>query len=130
MQQWDLKKVFNEKGYGWNKGFKFEITFSNSGVARIFIGDRKTKYTAGGYGYDKVSSVIANMINDLIGKQSYNKDIYGNSCNYSNNTELTGILCGGTGFGSIKESFESIEGFKLNQIYVGVNSSVYEITFK
>lgn len=62
----NLKEVFNE--YGRNKEFKFEILFSNSGVARIYINDRKTKYVAGGYGYDKVSSVIATMINDLIGK--------------------------------------------------------------
>ena len=48
MKNWDLKKAFNDKCYAWEKGFKFEITFSNSGVARIFIGDRKTKYTAGG----------------------------------------------------------------------------------
>lgn len=70
------------------------------------------------------------MINDLIGEQSYNKDIYGNSCNYSNNIKETGILCGGTGFDSIKESFESIEGYKLSQIYSGKNSNVYEIVFK
>lgn len=128
MKTFDLKSVFND--YDWNTGFKFEIIFSNSGVARIFIGNRKTKYFANGYGYDKESSVIANMINDLIGKQAYNKNIYGNSCNYSHNIETTGILCGGTGFGSIKESFESIEGFKLTQIYSGVNSSVYEVKFK
>lgn len=124
----NLKEVFNQ--YGWDKGFKFEILFSNSGVARIYINDRKTKYIAGGYGYDKTSSVIATMINNLIGKQPYNKDIYGNSCNYSHNIELTGILCSGTGFSSIKESFESIEGFKLNQIYSGKNSDIFEIKFK
>lgn len=124
----NLKENFNQ--YGWDKGFKFEIIFSNSGVARIYLNDRKSKYTAGGYNYDKVSSVISNMINDLIGEQPYNKDIYGNSCNYSDITKETGLLCGGTGFDSIKESFESIEGYKLNQIYSGKNSSVYEITFK
>ena len=129
MKTWDLKKVFNDKCYGWEKGFKFEITFSNSGVARIFIGDRKTKYSADGYGYDKVSSVIANMINDLIGEQPYNKEVYGNTGNYNKDKELHS-LSGGVGFGSIKDSFESIEGNKLASIYSGVNSSVYEITFK
>ena len=129
MKTWDLKKAFNENCYGWNKGFKFEITFSNSGVARIFIGDRKTKYTAGGYGYDKVSTVISNMINDLIDKQPYNKEVYGNTGNYNKDKELH-LLSGGVGFGSIKDSFESIDGNKLVSIYSGVNSSVYEITFK
>lgn len=130
MKTWDLKKAFNEKCYGLNKGFKFEITFSNSGVARIFIGDRKTKYSADGYGYDKVSSVIANMINDLIGEQSYNKEVYGNTGNYNKDKEVYLLSGGGVGFGSIKDSFESIDGNKLVSIYSGVNSSVYEVTFK
>ena len=107
MQTFDLKKQFTE-GYGWNKDFKFEIIFSNSGVARIFINDIKTKYTASGYGYDKISSVIATMINDLIGKQPYNFEIYGNSGNYKEEGETVFLLSGGVGFGSIKESFESI----------------------
>lgn len=129
MKNWDLKKAFNEKCYGWDKGFKFEIIFSNSGVARIFIGDRKTKYAAGSYGYDKTSTVIANMINDLIGEQPYNKEVYGNTGNYCKDKEAY-FLSGGVGFGSIKDSFESIEGNKLVSIYSGVNSSIYEITFK
>ena len=115
----NLKEVFNF--YGWNNGFKFEIIFSNSGVARIYIGDRKTKYNANGYGYDKVSTVISNMINDLIGVQSYNKNIYGNS---------DGKLSYGVGFDSIKESFESVENYKQSRIYSGLNSSVYEVKFK
>ena len=127
MKTFDLKSVFNN--YGWNEGFKFEITFSNSGVARIFIGDRKTKYNASGYGYDKTSSVITSMINDLIGKQPYNKEVYGNTGNYNKEDNLH-LLSGGAGFSSIKDSFESIEGFKLNSIYSGVNSSVYEVKFK
>ena len=86
MQKFDLKKLFNE-GFGWTKDFKFEIIFSNSGVARIFINDKKTKYKASGYGYDKVSSVIASMINDLIEKQPYNSEIYGNSGNYKKEGE-------------------------------------------
>ena len=128
MQTFDLKKKFTE-GYGWNKDFKFEIIFSNSGVARIFINDRKTKYTATGYGYDKISSVIATMINDLIGKQPYNFEIYGNTGNYKKEGEMEFYLSGGVGFDSIKKSFESIKGNILNQIYSGKNSNVYEIKF-
>lgn len=114
----NVKEVFNQ--YNWDKGFKFEIIFSKSNVARIYINNRKTKYTAGGYGYDKISSVIATMINDLIGTQPYNLDVYGNR---------NGFLSHGTGFESIQESFESIEGNELKQIYSGLNSNVYEIKF-
>jgi hypothetical protein len=117
MKTWNLKKEFNEYNC---KTFKFEINFSKSGVARIYLGGRKTVYYAGGYGYDKTSSVIALMINDLIGEQNYNKDVYGNS---------DGLLSGGTGFSSIKDSFESITGNKLTQIYNGLNSIVYEVVF-
>lgn len=120
MKTFNIKEEFNN--YGWNTGFKFEITYSKSGVARIYLGsNRKTKYFASGYGYDKESSVIATMINDLLGEQNYNPNIYGNR---------NGFLSGGTGLSSIKESFESIEGYKLNKIYSGVNSDVYEISFK
>ena len=124
----DLKKLFSE-GYGWNEGFKFEIKFSNSGVARIYINDRKTKYSASGYGYDKTSSVIASMVNDLIGEQPYNFEIYGNSGNYKKEGETTFLLSGGVGFGSIKDSFESSAGNELTQIYSSKNSDIYEIKF-
>lgn len=118
MKTFNIKEEFNQ--YGWNKGFKFEIVYSKSGVARIFINDRKTKYYASGYGYDKESTVLSNMINDLIGVQNYNNEIYGNR---------NGLLSYGVGFDSIKKSFESIEGNKLNRLYYGVNSNIYEITF-
>ena len=130
MRTFDFKRVFTDKIYGWNKGFKFEITFSNSGTARIYINDRKTKYNASGYGYDKISSVIASMVNDLTGKQPYNFEIYGNSGNYKKEGETEFYLSGGgVGFSSIKESFESITGNELNQIYSGRNSNIYEIKF-
>ena len=128
MQTLDLKKQFTE-GYGWSKDFKFEIIFSNSGVARIYINDKKTKYKAAGYGYDKTSTVLAKMINDLIGEQPYNPTIYGNSGNYKKEGETEFHLSGGVGFSSIKESFESISGNELNQIYSGKNSSIFEIKF-
>ena len=119
MKTFNLKEVFSD--YGWNKGFKFEINFSRQSVARIYISDRKTKYYAGGYGYDKESSVIALMINDLIGARPYNENIYGNR---------NGFLSGGVGFWSIKDSFESLgDGFTLNKIYCGKYSDVYNITF-
>lgn len=128
MQTFDLKKQFTE-GYGWNKDFKFEIIFSNSGVARIYINDRKTKYNATGYDYDKISSVIATMVNDLIGKQPYSSTIYGNTGKYKKEGETEFYLSSGVGFNSIKNSFESIEGNSLNQIYSGKNSNIYEIKF-
>lgn len=100
--------------------FKFEINYNR--VARIWVGDKKTPYIASGYGYDKASTVIANMINNLIGTQPYNTEIYGS---------FAGLLSPGTGFRSIKESFESIEGNKLDFIYEGSRGSeIYEITLR
>ena len=129
MQTFDLKKQFTDKNYGWNEGFKFEIIFSNSRVARIYINDRKTKYNANGCGYDKTSSVIASMVNDLIGQQPYNFKIYGNSGNYKKEGETEFYLSGEVGFGSIKDSFESIAGNELTQIYSSKKSDIYEIKF-
>ena len=126
MKQFNIKEVFKE--YGWGKGFKFHIKWSNSGVAKIFINDRPTKYKANGYGYCKESSVIATMINDLIGKQPYNPDIYGNSGNYYKGESLH-HLSGGTGFDSIQDSFQSLQGAKLVKLYWGTDFNVYEITF-
>ena len=120
MKTFNLKELFKDKSYGWNKGFKFEIIFSNSGVARIYVGDRNTSYKARGYGYDKTSTVIAKMINDLIGVQDYNSEFYGNR---------DGFLSSGTSFEAIKNSFESIKGNKLEAIYSGKNSTVYNIVF-
>lgn len=120
MKNFNLKELFEDKSYGWNTGFKFEIIFSNNGVARIYVGDRKTSYYANGYGYDKTSAVIAVMINDLLGLQNYNPEVYGNR---------NGLLSSGTGFESIKNSFESIQGNKLDCIYSGKNSNIYQIKF-
>ena len=113
----NLKEVFNQ--YGWDKGFKFEVVYSKSGTVRIYIGERKTSYNVGGYGYDRESAVIAKMINDLIGKQAYDEKVYG-SCG--------GFLSGGTGFSSIKESFESVLYFRKNLAYHRVIAS--EMPFK
>ena len=112
-------KTFDLKEMGWTE-FKFEVIYSKRGVARIYIGDRATNYTAGGYGYDKESSVIANMINDLlIDNPKYNKNVYGNYKGRS--------LSHGVGFHVIKGSFETKRGNKLEKIYSGMNSDVYYI---
>jgi len=114
----DIKKAIKE--YSWWNNFKFEVRYSKSGVARIYIGNRKTKYYAGGYGYDKESQVIANMINDLtISNCKYNKNIYGNNVRK---------LSGATGFNSIANSFNAKRGCKLRKIYNGYDSDIYEIT--
>lgn len=123
---WDLKSIFNS--YGWDKGFKFSLELEGKSSLRLYVGSRKTSYVATGCGYDMVSSVIAKMINDLIGEQPYDSSFYGNTRNYSNNTSDKGTLCGGTGFSSIKESFESLgDGFKLDYIYKARDYRVYEV---
>ena len=114
----DLKKSREEYSH-WN-AFKFEIVWSNTGVARIWINDRKTKYSAGGYGYCKESAVLGKMINDLIGQQNYDEQVYGN---------YKGLLSqGGVGTESIINSFETIGG-KLEKLYSGKSSNVFSIKF-
>ena len=112
----------------YNSPLKFEVVYSNSGVARVYISGRKTNFAAGGYGYCKESSVIATMINDLIGKQNYNKDIYGSSkAEGLGSVKGKGLLSGGTGFSSIQASFNSLAGCKLEKIYSGFKSDVYSL---
>lgn len=128
MKTLNLKSIFHQ--YGWDKGFKFSLEIEGKNNLRIYVGCNKTKYVATGGGYDKVSEVIAEMLNDLIGEQKYSKDIYGNTMNYSNNTKDKGLLCGGTGFSAIKNSFESLgEGNTLNHIYEARSFGVYEVKF-
>lgn len=116
MKTFDLKEARLEYG-GWDV-IKFEVVYSNKGVARIYINDRKTKYNAGGYGYCKESSVIAEMVNDLIEVQAYNPEVYGNR---------NGLLSqGGVGVSSLQESLKSI-GVSLEQIYSGKDSNVYRL---
>ena len=106
MENFDIKKLIQEMPDVWCE-FNFDVVYSNNGVARIYIGNRRTQYSASGCGYDKESSVIALMINDLIGEQKYKKGVYGH---------YNGLLHGGTGFSSIKESFETKKGCKLECI--------------
>ena len=127
MKQFNIKEVF--KDYGYCKGFKFHIKWGNSGTARIFINDRPTKYKAGGYGYCKESAVLGTMINELIGDQPYDSEIYGNSGNYSKSKSLHHLSQSGVGFGSIQDSFQSLQGAKLDKLYSGNDFNVYEITF-
>jgi len=122
MSIFNLKKLYVEHGTRYRSmwsSFKFEVVYSKNGVAQIYINDRKTKYRANGYGYDKESSVISEMINDITLPTKYKKEIYGHR---------GGFLSAGTGFSSIKESFESKRGNKLIKIYSGHTSNVYEIT--
>ena len=116
MKTFNLKEARAEYG-GWDI-IKFEIVYSTNGVARIYVGDRKTKYKAGGYGYCKESSAIAEMVNDLIKVQAYNPEVYGNR---------NGLLSqGGVGVSSLQESLKSI-GVTLEQIYSGKDSNVYRL---
>ena len=122
MKTFDIKKAIQENEFGnrelWSN-FKFEVNYSNNGVARIYINDRKTKYSAGGYGYDKESSVIAQMINDLTIPTKYKKGIYGHRNGY--------LSQGGVGFSSIEQSFNSKRGNSLKKIYSGHENDIFEI---
>lgn len=119
----DLKEIYIKDEFSNRKywmSFKFEVIYSSNSVARIYINDRKTKYSAGGYGYDKESAVIASMINDLtVNDCKYNKKHYGN-----NGKKLSQ---GGVGFSSIQKCFNSKQGCFIKKIYSGLKSDIYEI---
>ena len=118
MSLFDIKECIKE--YEWWAEFKFSIEYSKSEIARIYIGDRKTKYHVSGYGYDKESTVISLMINDITIKNcKYNKKLYGN-----NGKKLSQ---GGVGFNVISQSFNAKQGCFLKKIYYGVNYDIYQI---
>ena len=128
----DLIKIDTIKDWlTYDSPLKFEIIYSNSGVARIYISDRKTSFTAGGVWYCKESTLIAMFINDLISYQNYNSKIYGNSGKYNPKTNKRYLykryLNGGVGFSSIESSFNSLKGCKLEKIYSGFNSDTYSL---
>ena len=52
----------------WNEVF-VEINYSpNTGIARLFIRGDRTPFYAGGYGYCKASTVLAQFLNYWVGK--------------------------------------------------------------
>jgi len=112
----NLKRLLNVMDV-W-KTFKFSVEYNKKGGVRIYVNDKKTKYYVKGYGYDKLSAVIAKMVNDLIGKQPYNKNIYGNDGKYLSEN--------GVGLMPIIESLFTIN-VKLEEIYAGKSYDVFEI---
>ena len=111
----NLKELVNTMEV-WRK-FKFSVEFNRNG-ARIYVGNKKTKYFVKGYGYDKTSALIGRMVNDLIGEQAYNKEVYGNDGMY--------LSEGGVGIDSIITSLKTI-GIELKYIYSGKLYNVFEI---
>lgn len=110
--------------------FSFEVKYSKGGVARVFVSDGKTPIYAGGYGYDKESQVIAQLINDVVGNLPYNANKYGNRGRTNKDgsqSKRNRYLCGGTGFSSIEASFNSVKGCKLTKVYGAVESDIYSI---
>jgi len=114
----NLKKLVNTIDV-W-KDFKFSVEYNKKGGVRIYVNDRKTKYYVKGYGYDKSSAIIAKMVNDLIGKQQYNENIYGNNGKYLSEN--------GVGLMPIIDSLRTIN-VKLEEIYTGKSYDVFKIDF-
>ena len=111
----DLKKLVNTTE-AWRK-FKFSVEFNRNG-ARVYVESRRTKYFVKGYGYDKTSALVGRMVNDLIGEQKYNKEVYGNDGMF--------LYEGGVGVDSIAASLKTI-GVELKHIYPGKMYDVFEI---
>ena len=108
-----LDKECNNRKFWQN--FKFEVKFGSNGVATICLNDEKTKYNAVDYGYDKISVVIAKMINDITV----------DDCKYNNGKKLSES---GVGMSALIDSFNNKRGCKLEYIYGGIDSIVYELT--
>ena len=111
----DLKNLV-KKVEAWRE-FKFSVEFTKNG-ARVYVGETRTKYFVKGYGYDKASALIGKMVNDLIGEQEYNKEVYGNDGMF--------LSEGGVGVDSIIASLKTID-VKLKHIYSGKTYDVFEI---
>ena len=102
-----------------NKGkLKFHIKFRN-GNQRIIINGEKTKYYAGGYGYDKASSVVSELINDLLGAMDYRNA-------YTGSRSGIRMLSNGIGIDAVINALDAI-GSNFDIIYFGDDCDVYEL---
>lgn len=110
----EIVDILNER-----KGkLKFHIKFKN-GNARVIINGEKTKYYAGGYGYDKASSAISELINDLLGAMNYKNS-------YTGSRYGIRMLSNGIGIDAVINALETI-GSYLELIYLGDDFNVYEL---
>jgi len=97
---------------------KFHTKFRN-GNPRIYINSMKTKYYAGGSGYEKSSSVIAMLINDLLGSIDYKNA-------YTGSRSGIRMLNSGIGIDTVINALDTI-GAKLVIVYCGDDFDVYEL---
>ena len=112
--------------------------WSNNGVCRIydFRGD-KTKFYAGGYGYDKQGSCLAELINhyfsdelkklnssEFYGLTHYNTKYHKQQKTSSKHTKS--YVNGACGFDCMTTILDKI-GFKLKFIYEDNNCSMYRL---
>tara|TARA_R100001594_G_scaffold40009_1_gene71843 strand:+ start:5190 stop:5600 length:411 start_codon:yes stop_codon:yes gene_type:complete len=115
-----------------------KFTWTNSGVVRIVnLRGEKTKYHAGGYGYDKQGTCLAELINDHFTnelKKLDSKDYYGLS-HYNTKTNkyqrksskyTRSSVNGGCGFGSMENILNKI-GFNLRFIYEDKDCTMYRL---
>ena len=110
----EIVDILNER-----KGkLKFHIKFRN-GNQRIYINNMKTEYYAGGHGYEKSSSVISMLINDLLGAMNYKNA-------YTGSRSGIRMLSNGIGIDAVINALENI-GSHLEFIYYGDSFDVYEL---
>ena len=116
-KNFNLKEAFKSSNI-W-ESFKFSVEYKNG--ARVYICDNKTKYYIKGYEYDRTSAVIAKMVNDLIGEQEYNENVYGINGKFLSER--------GVGVESLINALKMI-GVDLELIYYGKAYNVYNIDFR
>jgi len=101
--------------------FKFYTKYSNRGTNRIFLNDEPTSFYASGSGYDLESAVLAELINEVVGKRDYKNA-------YTGGTNGKRTISNGIGVSSVINAFNVIGG-KLEHLYSIPNIDVYEIDF-
>jgi len=102
----------------------FEFTH-RGGTCFLTQNDTKLPFKAGGGGYDKQSSVMADFFNEYFdGKQLFKRESVKTMYGHQN-----GLLSYGVGLSCHESLFKKIRGFNLEYITETKTSLVYKFTF-
>jgi len=102
--------------------FKFHIYWNRNGGARIYRHYTPTKISAGGYGYDRGSTVLSTLINGVIGEQDYKYA-------YTDGGSGKRTIADGIGIEEVINTFEKLDGCSLDVLYGAKDFTVYKIKF-
>lgn len=103
-----------------NQTLIFSVKKNKSGTYRVYVDNTPTIYHASGGGYDKESSAIAELINDLIGAQDYKNA-------YTGKRRGKRYISNGIGVRAVKEALKVI-GVKLELVEENTKERIYSLT--